>query len=219
MIKLKDILSELDTDLNVGDVIFGSNKKIADLQNSPTEKNTEIEDEIIDILKNWVEDSNYDLSVKLWKKYPLLKRLSSVFPKILKPETPNGTNLYRGLGILNKDLKQTILNSNPNDWEKIGDFGGSWKESYKYTIPIKYKPHSPVQSWTDSYRVAAYFSSPYPLDGVILMTKQDDNFLFSPKLFSIIRNGDEREILHFGEFFTENVYIIINDTFFKKIKS
>lgn len=217
--KLKSIaggLFEDEVEDKFGKVAFGSDMDIVRLQGGKQgEKNTKYETELLQTLQLWVRQSDSETANKLYKKFSLLKTAAKVFPQILLPETPNGTTLYRGLDNPNQKLLDMISKTKKEDWE-MGETIGRFT-MFKYSKPIKYTPRRPVQSWSsDAKRAAGFFGSM----GILLSTKQSDEFLFNQRLMQYIFNDanmlaqgdDEQEILHFGKTFKEQVYINITDT-------
>lgn len=217
MIRLKNILlNEDEVDDKFGKVAFGSDMDIVRLQGgNQGEKNTKYETELLQTLQLWVRQSDSETASKLYRKFSLLKTAAKVFPQILLPETPNGTTVYRGLDNPNEKLLAMISKTKKEDWE-MGETIGRFT-MFKYSKPIKYTPRRPVQSWSsDAKRAAGFFGSM----GILLSTKQSDEFLFNQRLMQYIFNDanmlaqgdDEQEILHFGKNFKEEVYINITDT-------
>ena len=110
MIKLKHILQEDEVEDNFGKVAFGSDMGIVRMQGgNKGEKNTPYETELLGILERWTEGGWEGTSDLLWKKYSLLKKASKVFPRVLKPNTPNGTEVFRGLQDINPKLEKNFL--------------------------------------------------------------------------------------------------------------
>lgn len=218
MIKLKDILNEDEVTDKFGDVLFGSDRDLASFQGKSVEKNTEFETELLDIMSSWLMGGWHETGKFLWKNYPLLKKAAAVFPKILKPKTPNGTEVYRGLDTLNPVLESQLMKTNVSDWI---DIGGHWM----YLKPISYTPRQNVQSWTTSRIIAWEFSTQKGSNSGYLSTKQNDEFLFNQDFMSILYSkasfnaNDESEILHFGKQYTNDVYINVHAPVFRKIKA
>ena len=221
MIRLKDILKEDEVEDNFGKVFLGNNRDIAKLQGKEPEKNTPSEKKILIALTRWVaklSDSGWDSAQKtLMNNYPLLKKAASTFPTVLKPKTPNGTELYRGLNTLNPSLKSQLFKTSPSDWIEAGTL-------WRYTKPISYTPHQDIQSWSTNKLIARGFSTELDFKGGILITNQNDEFLFNQDLISIINSKtganevDESEVLHFGKQYSNDVYIMVHDPVFKEIK-
>lgn len=215
MIKLKHILQEDEVEDNFGRVAFGSDMGIVRMQGgNKGEKNTKYETELLQTLELWIRQSDGETANKLYKKFSLLKTAAKVFPQLLLPETPNGTTLYRGLDNPNEKLLSIIAKTKKEDWETGETIGGI--AMFRYSKPIKYTPHRPVQSWSSNPKTAAQFGIFSPT-GIMLDTKQNDEFLFNQRLMQYIFNdvnvgdGDEQETLHFGKTFKEEVYINITD--------
>jgi len=216
MIKIKSILSELETDPNkvFGNIAFGSKPELAKVQGkSEIEPDTEEEKEILNLLTSWVETPEADTSEKLYKKRDILKKASSVFPRILKPKTPNGTDLYRGVMSTQPYLLNQLKGSVQSDYENVRG-----KNYFTYKKPINYRPRKKIQSWTDSFFIASAFATERNwLSGVVLTTKQNDEFLFNQNTMRILFTGDEGEVIHFGESYTNDVYISIHLNLYKHI--
>lgn len=222
MIKLKHILKEDEVEDNFGKVAFGEDPRIAKLQGisirmkdyTGGEENTPYERELLDTLKSWVNQSSDRTADVLYSKFPILKKAAKVFPQVLLPETPNGTLVYRGLLMSNQKLLDMIHKTKREDWE-IGETIKNYT-MFRYVNPISYTPNRPVQSWsTDSKLVTSFFYE----SGMLLSTKQTDEFLFNQNLMKYLFNKsndfsggkDEREILHFGKNFKEDVYLSITE--------
>jgi Leucine-rich repeat (LRR) protein len=216
MIKLKDILilEDIPDDVfqHFQNIPFGEDPHIARFTTGHAisqEDNTEFENELLDILQQWTEDPDNEISAKLYKNYPLLKKAVKYFPSVLKPDTNNGTSLYRGIKQTN--LLQTIENLSLPDFEKTSIDGN---DIYIYKEPIKYTPHRDVQSWSSSVEVALRFAGQ-----VLLMTTQNDEFLFSQELISYIyQEEDEAEVLHFGKEYSNNVYLCVGVDIVEKLR-
>lgn len=214
MIKMKHILQEDEVEDNFGKVVFGSDMDIVRMQGrNQGEKNTPYETELLQALQLWVTDSDEETAKLLYRKFPLLKKAAKVFPKILKPKTPNGTQIFRGLQDISFDLWMKLSETNPSEWTEEH---GLWK----YGKPISYKPHKLVQSWSSDALTALSFMDD---DGALLSTKQNDEFLFNQEFIKMLFSqteqsfGDESEILHFGKIYADDVYIEIQSQIFKKM--
>lgn len=218
MIKLKSILKEDDVTDKFGDVLFGSDRDLANFQGKPVEKNTKFETQLLDIMSRWLVGGWDDTEKFLWKNYPLLKKAAEVFPKILKPKTPNGTEVYRGLAKLNPVLESQLMKTDVSDWIESGD-------NWMYLKPISYTPRQNVQSWTTSRIIAWGFSTEKGSNSGYLSTKQNDEFLFNQDFMSLLYSEisgkltDESEILHFGKKYANDVYITVQAPLFRKIKA
>lgn len=215
MIKLKHILNEDEVEDNFGKVAFGSDPDIAHFQGKKVEKNTDYETELLSILSQWVQGGWDNTEDILWKKYPIIKKAANVFPQIFKPETPNGTNLYRGVSNINPKLEKQLLQTNPSDWIEDGDW-------WQYTNPVEYTPRKSIQSWSSERDVAEGFAFEY-MPGAMLITKQNNEFFFNQKFLSLVYSKeqgtemDEHEVLHFGKTFTEEIYILLSYQLFKNL--
>ena len=138
------------------------------------------------------------------------------FPSIFKPETPNGTEVYRGLKNIPKSLISSLQKKyDPSDYTKV-KIGG--KVFYRYDKPIFYEPERDIQSWTSTESVAKRFA-----ESGLLISEQNDEYFFNQKvmnyLFSYISNQSENEILHFGKKYSNPVFIALSlDVFRSEIK-
>lgn len=223
MIKLKHILNEDEVEDNFGKVAFGEDPRIAKMQGIVVtqmkdfmsgEKNTPYERELLRILQLWVRQSDDGIANVLYRKLPVLKKAARIFPRVLLPETPNGTLVYRGLERPNQKLLDMIDNSKKEDWE-MGEIVGRYT-MFRYVRPISYTPNRLIQSWSSDPKKVTKFFGPR---GVMLSTKQTDEFLFNQNLMKYVFNksnrfsagDDEKEILHFGKNFKEDIYLSITD--------
>jgi hypothetical protein len=230
MIKLKDILSESPNEIEseFGNIAFGDpstqwGDSFAKMQGkSATEKNTPTEEYILSLLSKWANDSE-NVSEKIYAQYGLFKKASKIFPSVFKPETPNGTEIYRGLAFGgNKDFVSQLKKSKSSDYE-ILNLGES--VYYKYKLPINYTPYKPIQSWTADANIADYFAYRRSVKerrlrgkGVVLITKQNDEYLFSQKAMNVLYSiSNEKEMLHFGNDYKENIYIALQDRLYVSI--
>lgn len=227
MIKLKNILKEDEISDKFGDIAFGDDDEIAALQGKSggEEYDTDFENHLINLLQRWVKDSTHNLDIQdeLDKIKNILKKAKGKFPTVFKPKTPNGTKLYRGIQWKNKNIKSLFTN---NSIPKSGlkphkistDLG--IEKFWKYETPINYKPQGKIQSWSTKSSIAVEFSQ-----GLLLETKQNDEYIFNQKLFSILwdrvlsNEPSEEEVLHFGKTYSEPVYLLISDGLYKKYLS
>jgi hypothetical protein len=183
-----------------GNVLFGDKKdppEFAKLQKQKpgSEDNLPAERKLLQILRRWV--ATPENAVKdLYKISGKLKSMADDYPKILKPETPNGTILYRGLKNVNPEIEAQIKKSKPEDWVKAGRL-------YVLKTPIKYVPRSDVQSWSTSISTAQHFFG----DSGMIITKQTDEFMLNQKAMEVLYGLSEEEVLHFGkEYNGANIY-------------
>jgi hypothetical protein len=233
MIKLKDILLELDTDPKkvFGDIVFGDKKhnkfynKIVNLQGKTgSEQNTKDEEIILKILLKWVGSNNKKVVNNLYSYEDLFKNAAKVFPSIFKPTTPDGTTIYRGIRVVNEKTILKLKKTSPKDWKKI-KFGSI--QYVKCMKPIQYTPHLEIQSWTTSKTVAHEFGSKlsskdgvWGYNGGILISKQNDEYLFNQKVMNLLfGESKEDEILHFGNKYSEEVFIAIPETSYNGLVS
>lgn len=221
MLKLKTILKEDEVDDVFGDVAFGSNWYIARLQGKNEEDDTELEGKLLSVLYTWLDDSSSLEQDQLYAVRDLLKKASERFPRIFKPDTPNGTLLYRGIRErgYKADSKYTEIVSalSKSDFTKneIPSRKGDIRTFWRYNKPIKYTPSGKVQSWTTSASIGVGFSA-----GILLQTKQNNEYLFNQEALDILwneltGNPSEQEILHFGKTYSEPVYLMLSDPFYQ----
>lgn len=204
-----------------GQVAFGSDMDLVRMQGAAaSEKNTKYERELLRILIAWTYQHSNDkmdgFSGILYDKFPLLKKAAKVFPKLLLPETPNGTPVYRGVPTTSYEIRQQIRKSKATDWEPQ-NMGSSI--IYMYKKPIKYISSRIVQSWTTDKQIAVDFMNKYPgRESLLLTSRQNDEFLFNQNLMAhLYRGRDESEILHFGKTYKEKIFISMRDIQWKKI--
>lgn len=219
MIKLKDILTELDAQKVFQKSVFTDpsdfrsdrSKKLAALQNAELEPNTKTESGIFDTLLGWIDTglSGTDKSIvnKLYNKFELFKSASKMYPKIFAPRKPNGTPVFRGISSPSTLLENEVYwEIPPKKWSPYKVNG--WFIS---SIPVYYQPRLKVQSWTYDFQVSTDFVDEWG-NKIILTTKQDDNFLFSDEAIAIIsgKSYQESEVLHFGQSFRNEIYPIVD---------
>ncbi len=220
MIKLKDILSEADTDPKAvfGNIVFGDEnddefyKKFVRLQGKTgSEKNTKIEKQIFTLLDNWTGESSGNIANKLYNYESLFRAASKKFPTIFKPDTPNGTEVYRGLKYTNTKMTSFVKKTSEKDWKWV-KLGGI--DYAKYSKPIEYNPERNVQSWTTSKSIGSRFGA-----SAVLISKQNNEYLFSQKAMRIFAGDgdDEKEVMHFGKEFSDDVFIALSVIEFKRL--
>lgn len=212
MIKLTQLLNEALTEREkqLGNVAFGDplNKpEIAKLQGAEpgSEKNTPEERELLVAFQDWVldpEEGEQSLSPFL-KDFP---SLAKEYPNIFKASTPLGGRVYRGVTKLNVDILYQLQQSKEEDWR---EFSYKNQKFYLYNKPVRYEPRRKVQSWTSSKDVAFRFKG-----DAIFVTNQDDHFFMNQEFFNIIFHHDEKEILHIGRSYKNEVYVIVTDAIF-----
>ena len=90
MIKLADLLNEAP---DVGKVLFGSDKELANFQSKPEEPNTDWEENAFKMLLQWVEGNNASKTASYLKNnLGDFKALAKKHPEILK--APVGKTCY-----------------------------------------------------------------------------------------------------------------------------
>lgn len=179
MIKLSDLLKETP---DVGNVLFGSDPKIAKIQGKKEEPDTSWEDKALQKVFDWVE-GNSPSKVADWIKDNLqdFKSLTNKHPEILKP--PVGSTCYRGTTAdLNKHLKNISLKDNFTKTKIKGDI-------YLYSTKkiLTYKPKRELQSWTLNLRTAQDFAD--VMNSIIFVTTVNSkDFIFNPKALNLVSN-------------------------------
>jgi hypothetical protein len=197
--KLLDILKEIDN-ADLGKVVFGGPKdepEFAKMQGAKpgSEPNTPEEQKLLKALKAWVVSPK--LGVKdLENLSKLIKVAAEKYPKILKPKTPNGTPLFRGLKNASPEIIDLVKQSKPEDWVYN-------KGMYLLKNPINYTPRSQVQSWTTDRQTASGVFGPEGL----LITRQSDEFYFNQDIFHKLYGQREDEVLHFGVKYDTPIYL------------
>ena len=208
MVKLKDILNEDFGDVAFGDIAF-RNKDIPKYSKDITnyqlmnilkmqgvdsiEPNTEEESDLLIHIIKWLSVSNMSVATSIFSHRDMIEKYVDKFPTILKPTTPIGTEIYRGLEEVPTYISDYLEQLDLNDLEL---FDSGYDRFYRVDGNFKFKPHLPLQSWTTSFGVALQFvNDDYK---VILCTKQDKNFFFNQEFLDIISRKHEEEIIHFG---------------------
>lgn len=202
MIRLKPLLE----DIPMGDVAFGESPHLAKFQGKPEEDNTEAENALYKLLKQWFEGntgaigrqgeySGYMSDKFLDIKSDLFK-LKTKFPKIFDP----GDTKYAYRGSFKTDNSQDSVYNLINNSKTI-----YLVEKHLLSIsdpiiaiPYSYNPKSAVQSWSAVHSVAIGFANA-GLRTLSLVTKVDDSFIMSPFASNEISGLRESEILHFGK--------------------
>jgi hypothetical protein len=221
VIKLKEILSEANNDPKsiFGDIAFGTEKQFVKLQGKTgTENNTQLEQKIFDALLGFINRPDSVRADFLYKNMDLFKKSKTKFPSIFKPDTSNGTEVYRGLSLINRELLSKLEKSTTtDDYTKVKIGGITY---YQCNKPIIYTPHSSVQTWTYSKSIAAQNNGEF----AVLITNQNDEYLFSQKAMKIFLNTseqssglDQKSVLHFGKKYSKPVYIALSEEYFSKI--
>jgi hypothetical protein len=173
----------------------------------PVETNTKSEQYVLDLLKRWVLSSTDNIAERLFVNYKLFKRASRLYPNIFAPKTEVGTLLYRGLRNLIPSLMEKVKSTDAKDWRNVEYSGQTY---WIYSKPVEYVPERNVQSWTDVADISAIFSG-----DAVLVTRQDNHFLFNKDAIAVIFGADESEVLHFGKTFRNPVYLAINNDLYE----
>lgn len=190
----------------LGSVVFAdprNDKRFAKMQGAKpgSESNTDLEDRMYNAIQTWVNSST--MGEQLMKNFiSKIPALAKQYPTIFKPTTPNGTILYRGLDTIQNRLWRELVKLGPEYWTPVVQSGDEIMLCKK---PITYKPRGVVQSWTPDVKIAQRFAA----QGA-LVTRQDNDFYFNSKVFSIFFGKDEKEILHVGQSYNKNVYLAVD---------
>jgi hypothetical protein len=210
--KLLDILKEAAEE-DFGKVVFGSKKdepEFARMQGAKpgSEPNTDKEQKLLSLLRRWVQGPQFAVK-DLYKLSSIIKALAPKYPRILKPKTPNGTTLFRGLKNVSPEILEVVKASKPEDWVLK-------KGMMLLKNPINYTPRTEVQSWTNEFLSAMEFAT----EG-ILITKQTDDFYFNQEVFDELYGRPEEEVLHLGTKYDSPIYFgfIKNSKLSKKFKT
>lgn len=202
MIRLKKLLE----DIPMGDVAFGESPHLAKFQGKPEEDNTEAENALYKLLKQWFEGNTWEvgrqgeysgyMSDKFLDIKSDLFKLKTKFPKVFDP----GDTKYAFRGSSKTDNSQDAVYNLINNSKTIYIVE---KHDFRFpepiiAIPYSYKPMSAVQSWSSVQSVAIGFASPGSRT-LSLVTKVDDSFIMSPFASNEISGLRESEILHFGK--------------------
>lgn len=172
MIKLADLLNEAP---DVGKVLFGSDKELANFQSKPEEPNTDWEENAFKMLLQWVEGNNASKTASYLKNnLGDFKALAKKHPEILK--APVGKTCYRGADFDQRKASQLRNISLKDNFTKT-KIGGIW---YLYSKKpfLSYKSHLPAQSWSLNFKTAQDFSKN---SGFIMVSRVDSNFIFNPE--------------------------------------
>lgn len=194
---LLELLKEV-LDADFGKVVFGGPKdepEFARMQGAKpgSEPNTPEEQKLLKALRGWVISPSYGVK-DIFKLKKLIQAAAEKYPKILKPKTPIGTPLFRGLKSLSPEILEVVKASNPEDWVYS-------KGMMLLKNPINYTPRTEVQSWTNELSSAMEFAT----EG-ILITKQTEDFYFNQEVFDELYGRPEEEVLHLGTKYDNPIY-------------
>lgn len=162
--------------IDVGEVLFGEDNKIAKYLKKPIELNTSTEDKIYSQIIKHIEGKNNNIA----SYYDELLKLKNKFPEILKP---NAQFVYRGFNLKLSKAKPSIKK------EGVKLFNDSY---YILKNEINYISHPKISSWTTSQKIADEFantSTKYyndPKIQIIAKTEVDESFLFNPNFLNIL---------------------------------
>jgi hypothetical protein len=171
---------------------MGSNKKIAKLQNSEVEPDTDWEEQLAVYLHQWIEYSNADRAGKLYQYKEDIQDLAEVNPWLKY----SGDLAYRA----------TVI----HDQEVIDAFAQQYIKSPGkkiYELQVNYTPHIKVQSWTESLSFAKSFKNYIEKDALRIVLIENDlrDFYFPHKILYQItgvttqQTKREKEILRFSD--------------------
>lgn len=215
MINLKQILQEFDESPSAvfQKVAFGDprepySQELSMLQHKRAgEPNTMREEYFLKLLQSWVMSSSDDVAERLYANYKLFKKASRIYPGIFAPKTDVGTILYRGLENLSPQLWEVIRETEEHEWKDVEYDNGIY---WIYSKPVEYVPERNAQSWTDVPEISEHFSG-----DAVLITRQDNHFLFNKDAIAVIFGYNESEIIHFGKKFRNPVYLAVNDHIYR----
>lgn len=217
----KILLNEDEVDDIFGRIAFGKVPYMVNYQGeTDTEDNSELEDLLFNHLKKWTRgkgvDDRLESAEQLYKHESLFRRAQKKFPLIFKPKTPNGTTLYRGLSHFNNEIKSQLREIKRTDYTRLNIGGENY---WLHPHNVAYAPENNIQSWTTSEKTARQFSDmrlgKYTrFTGGVLITKQNDEFLFNQDFMNKIFGGDEQEVLHFGTQYSQQIQLAIHHMYF-----
>ena len=160
---------------------------------SANEKDTKLEKEIYDIIKDYMFNNTKERNAAAKDVLDYLHQYRNVFPDDLIPDSDT---VYRGTNVTDEFYHFMAREHQLEDDERSGkvDFNNiNW-----YKTDYVYKPKSFIQSWTTKFRVAEQFSGDHT-NSVILEAKVDDDFILSTALSNLISKdagqGEEHEII------------------------
>ena len=197
-------LSPIAIKQKYGNVLFGSNSKLAVRQNKDPEKDTKDEAKLYKILLSWYSNSDEISMGNLHKSLDDLLALEDEFPDVLRPNY--GHNAYRGTTQNLRPLRSWLV-LNPKKRLVYNNY-------YQFTTPYPYQPKRKISSWSEEFHVANRFSDSENRDevSVVFTTKVDDSFIMNPYASDDIFTGgnedvaEEREIFKFEP---EGTYYLI----------
>lgn len=198
--EISKLKSEAQNDADFGKVAFGSNKTVAKMQGSEPEPDTDEEAELLDAIERWTGITRDSTKLVKLADKGVLKKAKKKYPKVFAPSQPNGTIMYRGIEHMTGEFLQELMDSTTEkDWVYT-----PWSGMYVCKKPVKYTPHSELQSWTYDKKVAKFFAQ-----SGIFITKQDDDFYFNPDALKAISGMKETEVIHFGKTYKNPVYVAV----------
>jgi hypothetical protein len=187
--EVKALCEALSSDMQkkVGDVFLGGDRKIAKLQGTKPEEDTEWEKDLHSKLVTWISASETHIAKYFAKNKELLQILAKEFPSVLQP--PIGKTAYRGTIIKIDSLKNAFLKKPYN----VVNIGGVEAFHFKN---LDYNPKRDSQSWTVKPAVAFQFDKLADNEKtvhVVYATKVNKDFVFNPELLNIILGFKEGE--------------------------
>lgn len=176
-------------------------RKLAGFPKNKKEPDTKNEYTLYQTLANWVNYTSPALANKLYSFKTVIEQAAKKYPKLFLPKTPPGTILYRGLKRLSPAML-TKLRKEKN-WQKIEV---DYETYYICKTPVQYSPRQKVQSWSTDEKMLRNFA-----ESAVLMTRQNKEYLFNQKVFEILFEDNENEILHFGKEYKSKVFIALTE--------
>ena len=239
--EVDDVFGEipLASDTELKDVFVDSvNDAIKIYLNTPGEPHTATEYKILKAISEWLEGfrDGMNRSAKVLVKYQtLLQAAKRKFPEVFKPIAPNGTVLYRGVAAnigseSTNNWLEKVTSTKKSGWKPIQLFGTTY---YKTKNSVSYTPTTALQSWTAKEDTVKNFAS-FDFDiaelkgkegEIFLQSKLNDEYIFNEKFLNAalkaaaiyLTKQEESEVIHFGNGYSDPVYIIINQAFYDVI--
>lgn len=165
------------------------------------EPNTKYEDDFLEKIRRWFDESDAQTANYLKKLFPILKQARQKYPAIFKPNVPENSPVYRGVKNLPSSAWAYMKKTEESDWSGTVMLSGRKWRILKQQI--EYTPHNEAQSWSVSSNVAEGFAG--NLDsGVILISQIDESFILNPSSSEALGNyeySEEEEVIHIGKKF------------------
>ena len=174
--------------------------------NLKPELNTEFEDKLIKVFRQWYWKSNKSSASEINAVFDLLKKARVKWPYVFKPHVQDGAPLFRGMQSVPDGTLKMLKSASVDDFQRVSGYSFD-NPFYVYKTPVNYIPRMDAQSWTDKPDIALDFAS-----DCILVTKCNTEFIMNRK-FSHIWDMDEDEIIHVGTEYKQKVYIAVSEEF------